>query len=131
MGFLDAMKNRLGANLKYVRLSYMTDPREIVPFCQGMTPQERTVVLKGIDSAFKWQPAAQLAQALYPALVHSNGGVSQEAKDLVMGGNVDAGVELMRIQSQPAMTPQFGMTPTQQAALSFAWVVLKALEQPF
>ena len=129
MGVFDAVKTRIGSNLKFVQLSYMTHPADIIQFCRSLAPDDRVVVLKGIESSFKWQPAAQLAQTLFPALCHSGGGVSQEAKDMALGGDVSAAVRMMSWENQAPPTPQFGMTATQQATLSFAWVVLKALEQ--
>ncbi|MGH9875056.1 MAG: hypothetical protein ACRD9S_21585 [Pyrinomonadaceae bacterium] len=127
MRFFDAMKDRLSSNLKFVKLSYLTRPDEIIQFCQSLTPGERDVVLKGIESSFKWQPVALIAQAFYPTVVGPSG-VSEDAMDLVRGGFVEGGIELMKSQSQPP-PQQFGMTATQQAVYSFAWVVLKAIEQ--
>ena len=128
MGLLDSPKNRVSANFKLTQLSFMTHPAQIVAFCQGLAPDERAAVMKGIDSAFKWQPVAQIAQAMFPT--YYSGGVSEEALDLVKGGQVSGGVELMRQQNQYTAPPSFGFTPAQQAALSFAWVVLNALNQP-
>ncbi len=127
MGLLDSVKNRLSANLKLTQISYMSHPAQIVAFCQGLAPDERTAIMNGIDSAFKWQPVAQIAQAMFPS--YYSGGVSAEALDLVKGGQVSGGIELMRQQNQYYAPPSYGFTPAQQASLSFAWVVLNALNQ--
>jgi membrane protease subunit (stomatin/prohibitin family) len=55
--------------------------------------------------------------------------VSAEALDMVKSGQISGGLELMRWENQPAMQQQWGFTPAQQASLSFAWTVLKAIEQ--
>jgi hypothetical protein len=129
MGLFDSVKNRLAVNLKVTKLSFQTKPAEIVRQCKELTPAERPVALKAIEAMFRWQPVSQIAQQMFPAYSYG-GGVSDEAKDLVMGGCVDAGVELMRQQNQVAAPAYGGMLPIQQAALSFAWIVLKALDQP-
>jgi NADH pyrophosphatase NudC (nudix superfamily) len=129
MGVFDSMKNRIALNLKVTKMSFMTHPGSIVEYCQTFTPEERLLALKNIDAQFRWQPIAQMAQALYPALWGPHGGVSAEALDLVRGGQVDAGLKLMSIENQAPVAPNMGMLPMQQSALSFAWVVLKALEQ--
>jgi hypothetical protein len=84
--------------------------------------------LKGIESQFKWQSVAQIAQAMFPSYNYGSG-VSAEALDMVKAGQVSGGVELMRMQNQGAPQPNWGMMPAQQAALSFAWIVLKGMEQ--
>jgi hypothetical protein len=124
MGLFDQMKQRLSANWKYTQLSFMTDPRQIVAFCEKLSPEERGQVKQAIESAFRWQPVAQVAQAMFPALAGSTAGVSADALDLVRGGFVSGGVELMGMQ-QTAASPQLGLTPQQQAALSLAWLVLR------
>jgi membrane protease subunit (stomatin/prohibitin family) len=48
---------------------------------------------------------------------------------MVKSGQLRGGLELMRWENQPAMQQQWGFTPAQQASLSFAWTVLKAIEQ--
>ncbi len=130
MSLFDQVKNRLATNLKYTQLTLMTQPAQIVAFCQKLTPDERAGVRKGIESAFRWQPVAQIAQAMYPMLAAPHHGVSAEAMDLAKGGLVDGAVELMAMQNQPPPTPQFGMTSQQQATLAFAWAVLQRLEAP-
>jgi hypothetical protein len=125
MGFMDRIKS----NVRVQRLSFMTSAPAIVAFCQGLDPSERAEAIRGIESMFKWQPVAQIAQGLFSSYSAPHG-VSADAKDLVMGGYVSAGVELMAMQNQAqAPPPQFGMLPMQQVALSYAWTVLKALEQ--
>ena len=128
MGLLDSLKDRFSANLKFTRLSFMTQPHEIVAFCQSLTAAERAVVIKGIESQFKWQSVAQVAQAMFPTYSYGSG-VSAEALDMVKGGQISGGVELMRMENQAASQPNWGMMPAQQAALSFAWMVLKGLDQ--
>jgi len=129
MGFFDSVKNRLAVNLKVTKLSFQTQPADIVRQCRELTPDERLAALNAIEAMFRWQSVGQIAQQLFPAYSYG-GGVSADAKDLIMGGCVDAGVELMRQQNQPTAQPGYGgMLPIQQAALSFAWIVLKALDQ--
>jgi hypothetical protein len=128
MGLIDALKDRFSANLKLTRLSFMSQPQQIVTFCRALTPAERTAILRGIESQFKWQSVARVAQAMFPSYT-SGSGVSAEALDMVQAGHVSAGVELMRMQNQAAPPLNWGMLPAQQAALSFAWIVLKGLEQ--
>jgi hypothetical protein len=128
MGFLDSLKDRFSANLKLTRLSFMTQQHEIVAFCQGLTPAERARIIKGIESQFRWQSVAQVAQAMFPSYSYGNG-VSAEALDMVKSGQIDGGLELMRIENQAAAQPNWGMMPVQQAALSFAWMVLQGIEQ--
>jgi hypothetical protein len=122
------LKDRLSANLKLTRLSFMTQQHEIIVFCQGLSPADRAEIIKGIESQFKWQPLAQLAQAMFPSYNYGTGG-SPEALDMVKGGQISGGLELMRIENQAAQQPSWGMMPTQQAVLSFAWMVLKGIEQ--
>jgi hypothetical protein len=129
MSLLDSFKNRIAVNLKITRMSFMTRPDEILQYCLGFTQEERQAALRNIESQFKWQPVAQMAQALYPTLFGGYKGVSSEAMDLVQGGYVDAGVKLMAMENQAPVAPPMGMLPIQQSALSFAWVVLGALEQ--
>ena len=126
MGFLDSVKNRLALNLKLTKISFMVNRNDIVQACQAMSKDERAGALNSIEGMFRWQPIAQIAGALFPNYYSS--GVSDEALDLVRGGYVQGGVDLMRSQSQP-IQPQYGMLPIQQAALSFAWLVLKAFDQ--
>lgn len=126
MGFLDSVKNRLALNLKLTKISFMVNRNDIVQACQAMSKDERAGALKSIEDMFRWQPIAQIAGAFFPNYYSS--GVSDEALDLVKGSYVQGGVDLMRSQSQP-IQPQYGMLPIQQAAFSFAWLVLKALEQ--
>lgn len=128
MGLLDSMKDRFSANLKLTRLAYMTQSHEIIAFCQTLTADERARIIAGIESQFKWQSVSQVAQALFPSYSYG-GGVSAEALDMVKSGQVSGGVELMRWENQPALQQQWGFTPAQQASLSFAWTVLKAIEQ--
>jgi hypothetical protein len=128
MGLLDSLKDRFSANLKLTQLSFMTHPQQIVAFCEGLAPAERSAILKGIESQFKWQSVAQIAQAMFPSYNYGSG-VSAEALDMVKAGQVSGGVELMRMQNQGAPQPNWGMMPAQQAALSFAWIVLKGMEQ--
>jgi len=125
VGLFDAVKNRIASNVKLMQLSSMVRQDQILAFCQSLAPEERATILKGIESQFKWQPVAQIAQALFPA---QSQGVSAEARDMVLGGQVEGGLELMRMQNA-AVQPQFGMTPYQQAALSYAWMVLKGMGQ--
>ena len=125
MGLFNQITQRLSVNWKYTQLTFMTDPRQIVAFCEKLSPAERGQVKQAIESAFRWQPVAQVAQAMFPALAGSTaGGVSADALDLVRGGFVSGGVELMGMQ-QTAASPQLGLTPQQQAALSLAWLVLR------
>jgi hypothetical protein len=128
MGLLDSLKDRFSANLKFTRLSFMTQPHEIITFCQGLTPAERSSVIKGIESQFRWHSVAQVAQAMFPSYNYGSG-VSAEALDMVKGGQISGGMELMRMQNQAVAQPGWGMMPAQQAALSFAWMVLKEIEQ--
>lgn len=128
MGLFDSLKDRLAANLKLTRLSFMTQQHEIVAFCQGLTPDERAGIIKGIETQIKWQSLASVAQAMFPSF-GSGGGVSAEALDMVKGGQISGGLELMRIENQAAAQRNRGMMPAQQAALSFAWMVLKGMEQ--
>lgn len=128
MGLLDSLKDRFSANLKLTRLSFMTHPQEIIAFCEALTPAERTAIVRGIESQFRWQSVAQVAQAMFPSYNYGSG-VSAEALDMVKAGQVSGGVELMRMQNQAAPQPNWGMMPAQQAALSFAWIVLKGMEQ--
>jgi hypothetical protein len=121
------MKNRLSTNLKFTSLSFMTNQQEILTFCQSLTPVERADMVKNIESHFQWQSVAQLAQAMYPT--YYAGGVSAEALDMVKSGQVTGGVELMHWQNQGAMQPNWGGMPAQNAALGFAWMVLKAMDQ--
>lgn len=128
MGLFDSLKDRLSANLKLTRLSFMTQPHDIIAFCQGLTPVERASIMKGIESQFKWQSVAQVAQAMFPSYSYG-GGVSAEALDMVKSGQVSGGAELMRMENQAATQQQWGMLPVQQASLSFAWTVLRGIEQ--
>jgi hypothetical protein len=48
---------------------------------------------------------------------------------MVKSGQISGGLELMRMENQTAAQPNWGMLPAQQAALSFAWMVLKGMEQ--
>jgi hypothetical protein len=131
MGLMDQIKNRLTTNWKIQRLSFMTSQREIVMYCRALEPAERPAIMQGIESMFKWQPVAQMAQGLFSSYFTPSGGVSDDAKDLVKGGYVDAGVELMRLENQPQVSQmQLGMTPMQQMALCYAWTVLRMLEEP-
>jgi hypothetical protein len=125
MGLFDSVKNRISSNVKLMQLSSMVRQDQITAFCQTLTTEERATILKGIEGQFKWQPVAQIAQALFPA---QSQGVSAEAHDMVLAGQVEGGLELMRMQNA-SVQPQFGMTPYQQAALSYAWTVLKAMDQ--
>jgi hypothetical protein len=128
LGLLDSFKNRLSSNLKLTRLSFMTQQHEIIGYCQGLTQAERAAILHGIESQFKWQSVAQVAQAMFPSYNYG-GGVSAEALDMVKGGQISGGIELMRQENQAVTQPQWGgMTPAQQAALSFAWMILKGME---
>jgi hypothetical protein len=129
MGLFDSVKNRLAVNLKVTKLSFQTVPADIIRQCNELTPAERPIVLKAIEAMFRWQSVSQIAQQMFPSYT-CGGGVSDEAKDLVMGGYVNAGVELMRQQNQVAAPNYGGMLPIQQAALSFAWIVLKVIDQP-
>jgi hypothetical protein len=122
----DSLKNRVSANVKVTQLSYMMHPDQIVTFCRALPPDDRAAVMKGIESTFKWMPVAQIAQSMFPS--YYSGGVSPEALDLVMGGQVQGGVDLMRQQNQYTPPPMYGFTAANQAALSFAWVVLNALQ---
>lgn len=106
----------------------MTNPRDIVTFCQGMENAERTEMIKGIESQFKWQSVAQVAQMMYPSYT-SGGLVSEEALDMVKSGQISGGLELMRLQNQTTQSPSFGMTTSQQAALAFAWLILNGLNR--
>ena len=126
MGLMDSLKHRLSTNMKVTQLMFMTQPMAIVQFCRGLNREDRAGVLKGIESAFKWQPVAQIAQALFPAQQSSN--VAADAADLAKGGFISGAVDLMGMQSQ-SVQPQYGMTAAQQAALSYAWTVLKSIEQ--
>jgi hypothetical protein len=128
MKLLKLLKDRVSTNLQLTRLSFMTQPYEIIAFCQGLTPAERAGITKGIESQFKWQSVAQVAQAMFPTY-NSGSGVSAEALDMVKGGQISGGLELMRMENQAAAQPNWGMMPAQQAALSFAWMVLKGMEQ--
>lgn len=130
MGLMDQIKNRLTTNWKLQRLSLMSTQAEILMYCRDLDPAERTSVMHGIESQFKWQPVAQVAQGLFSSYFTPSGGVSDDARDLIKGGYVDAGVELMRLENQPQVSQmQLGMTPLQQMALSYAWTVLRMLEQ--
>jgi hypothetical protein len=129
MSFFDSVKNRLATNWKFTKLSLQTQPAEIARLCMEMTPAERTSTIKTIESTFRWQSVAQVAQAFFPAY-NSGGGDAAAAADLAKGGFVSGAVDMMRMQNQAA--PQAvagGMLPVQQAALSYAWVVLKSLER--
>jgi len=129
MGLLDSLKDRAASNLKFTRLTFMNQQNEIIAFCQSLTPNDRVNIIKGIESHFKWQSVASVAQALFPAQSYG-GGVSAESLDMVTHGQIGGGLELMRQENQVA--PQqtaWGMMPQQQAALSFAWLVLKGMEQ--
>ena len=128
MGLLDSLKDRFSANLKLTQLSFMTQPHEIAAFCERLTPAERLAIIKGIENQFKWQSVAQTAQAMFPSYYHGSG-VSAEALDMVRSGQISGGLELMRMENQAAPQPNWGMMPAQQAALSFAWTVLKGMEQ--
>jgi hypothetical protein len=128
MRLLKLLKDRVSTNLQLTRLSFMTQPHEIIAFCQGLTPAERASITKGIESQFKWQSVAQVAQAMFPTY-NAGSGVSAEALDMVKGGQISGGLELMRMENQAAAQPNWGMMPAQQAALSFAWMVLKRMEQ--
>jgi hypothetical protein len=128
MGLLDSMKDRFSANLKLTRLAHMTQSHEIIAFCRSLTADERARIIAGIESQFKWQSVSQVAQALFPSYNYG-AGVSAEALDMVKSGQISGGLELMRWENQPAMQQQWGFTPAQQASLSFAWTVLKAIEQ--
>ena len=128
MGFMDQIKNRLSANWKLQRIMFMSSQAEIARYCRDLDPAERAAVTQGIESMFKWQPVAQVAQGLFSSYFTPSGGVSDDAKDLIKGGYVDAGVELMRLENQPQVSQvQMGMTPMQQLALSYAWTVLRML----
>jgi hypothetical protein len=128
MGIFDRIKNRLSNNFKSTQLMYMTQPAQIVAFCKNLTPAEREGVRKAIESAFKWQPVAQIAQAIFPMLTAPRHGVSAEAMDLINGGFISGGVDLMAMQNQRPASPQFGITGQQQASLSFAWWVLQQFD---
>jgi len=125
MGLMDSLKHRVSTNMKVTQLMFMTHPAQIIPFCQSLSPADRAEVIKGIENTFKWQPVAQIAQALFPAQPTSN--VAADAADLAKGGFVSGAVDLITMQSQPVQ-PQYGMTQAQQAALSYAWMVLKNME---
>src|SRR5438105_3092268 len=114
MSLLDSFKNRIAVNLKVTRLSFMTRLDDILNYCLGFTREERQAALRNIESQFKWQPVAQMAQALYPTLFGGYKGVSPEAMDLVQGGYVDAGVKLMAMENQAPVAPAIGMLPIQQ-----------------
>jgi hypothetical protein len=128
MGLFKLLKDKVSTNLQLMHLSFMTQPYEIMAFCQGLTPAERTCIIKGIESQFKWQSVAQVAQAMFPTY-SSGSGVSAEALDMVKSGQISGGLELMRMENQTAAQPQWGLMPAQQATLSFAWMVLKKMEQ--
>ena len=83
----------------------MTNPNELVAYCQAMRPSERTEIIKGIETQFKWQSIAQVAKAMFPSHI-SGGYVSEEALDMVKSGQVGGGVELMRWQNQTAAVRQ-------------------------
>jgi hypothetical protein len=127
MGLFDALKEKFSTNLKLTRLSFMTQQHEIYAFCQSQAPAERAALIKGIESQFKWQSVAQIAQAMFPSY-GSGAGASAETLDMVKAGHISAGLELMRIDNQATAQPNWGMLPAQQAALSFAWMVLKAMK---
>jgi hypothetical protein len=48
---------------------------------------------------------------------------------MAIHGQVSGGLELMRQENQVAAQPAWHMMPQQQATLSFAWMVLKGMEQ--
>jgi membrane protease subunit (stomatin/prohibitin family) len=99
----------------------MTSQGEIMMYCRALEPAERPGIMQGIESMFKWQPVVQMAQGLFSSYFTPSGGVSDDAKDLIKGGYVDAGVELMRLENQPQVSQmQLGMTPMQQMALCYA-----------
>jgi hypothetical protein len=126
MGLMDRMK----ANCRVTQLSWMTFPQQIAAACQSWSPEERAAVLRGIESTFKWAPVAQIAQGMFAQYFQPSGGVSPESVDMVIHGQVEGGLALMRQENQQqASTMQWGLTPAQQAALSYAWTVLKAMEQ--
>jgi hypothetical protein len=125
MGLFDTLKEKVSTNLKLTRVSFMTQQHEIYTFCQSQTPAERAALIKGIEGQFKWQSVAQIAQAMFPSY-SSGGGPSAEVLDMVKAGHINAGLEMMRIDNQATAQPNWGMLPAQQAALSFAWMVLKA-----
>jgi hypothetical protein len=129
MGLLQKAATRLATNFKSTQLSFMTQPAQIVAFCRALAPREREAVAKAIESAFRWQPVAQVAQAMYPMLAAPQPGVSDDAMDLIRGGFVGGGVDLMAMQNQASAAPQFGLTAQQQAALGLAWLVLQRLPQ--
>lgn len=128
MNFLNSIKNRIAVNLKVTKLSFMTQPNHIIRTCHDFSAEERSQAIKAIESMFRWQPVAQMAQSMFPSY-YSGGGVSPEALDMASHGQVSGGLELMRLENQAAPASMGGMLPIQQAALSFAWTVLKALEQ--
>jgi hypothetical protein len=65
----------------------------------------------------------------FPMLAAPHHGVSDDAMDLIHGGFISGGVDLIAMQNQAPPPPQFGLTGQQQAALSFAWLVLQRLQQ--
>ena len=124
MGLMDSLKHRFSTNMKITQLMYMTQPTDIVRFCQSLSREDRGDVVKGIESAFKWQPVAQIAQAFFPAQASS--GAVVDAVDLAQGGYVSGAVDLMRAQSQNVQA-QYGMTAMQQAALEVGLDVVSGL----
>jgi hypothetical protein len=128
MGLFDAVKQKLSTNLQLTRQSFMTGPQQIVAFCRGVDAASRSDMIRAIESQFKWQSVAQLAQAMFPAY-GSGSHVSEEALDMVKGGQISGGLELMRMENQSFSTANPGMTPAQQAALTFAWIVLTGMEK--
>jgi hypothetical protein len=117
------------ANLRVTQLSYLTTPQQIATTCAGWNADERAEVLRGIESTFRWAPVAQVAQSLFAPYFQQGGGVSPEATDMVIHGQIEGGLELMRQQNSPTPQASWGLTSGQQAALSYAWMVLKASEQ--
>jgi hypothetical protein len=129
MSVFASVKNRFATNWKVTKLSFQTQTAEIARQCMELTPAEQASAIKAIEAMFRWQPVAQVAQAFFAAY-SPGGGVAADAADLAKGGFVSGAVDLMSMQNQAA--PQAvsgGMLPMQQAALSFAWIVLKSLER--
>jgi hypothetical protein len=98
MSLFDSVKSRLATNWKVTKLSFQTQPAEIARHCMELTPTERASAIKAIESMFRWQSVAQVAQAFFPAY-SSGGGVAADAADLAKGGFVSGAVDLMRMQN--------------------------------
>jgi hypothetical protein len=123
MGLLHRIQARILLNARMMRLSYMRTPQQIAAFCGSLGPAERAELLAGIEQQFRWNAGLSAMQAMMPR--GSGSGISAEAADMAIHGQLPGGLELMRQERE--QQPTMGLTPGVEAALVCAWKTLKAM----